>query len=109
MPTLSVGRPEGEPWAIVLDGETVETFRAHYDADEVLLRAETYVDGDVTWRLTDDGGFEAVWATSTVETFRQALIDHFRGSESQMLGLPPKSGDLVNAWCDIIADFELED
>lgn len=34
--------------------------RGHYDAYEVLLQAETYVEGDAMWRLTDDGGFAAV-------------------------------------------------
>lgn len=60
MPTLTVGRPDDEPWSIVLDGVTVETVRSHYDTHEVLLIAEAYVTGDILWRLTDDGGFAAV-------------------------------------------------
>lgn len=62
MPTLTVGRTDdGDgPWAILLNGDTVQTARSSYDAHEVLLMAETYIDADVLWRLTDDGGFEAV-------------------------------------------------
>ena len=64
--TLTVGQPEGGPWAIQVDGATVETIRSGYDTFEVLLQAETYAHGDATvlWRLTDDGGFEAVMTPS---------------------------------------------
>ena len=44
-----------------------------------------------------------------VERFRDALIAHFCGSESQTLGLDPHSGGIVDAWCDVIADFQMED
>lgn len=71
--------------------------------------------GDFEPRLIEDEDGEIIRETPdqgevlAVQQFREALIAHFRGAESQSLGLPPSSGGLVDAWCDIIADFEPPD